>query len=97
MMSDLTERIQLTLEHRELLLKYAFPSTRLLNALRRWPKSQAVRRVWMSRAELQRQIGELSRSYNHNETGSDSDAVLELCDHLEYAERTGDGDLDIMW
>jgi hypothetical protein len=51
----------------------------------------------MSRAELQRQIGELSRSYNHDETGSGSDAVLDLCDHLEYAERTGDGDLDILW
>jgi hypothetical protein len=96
-MSDLTEQIQLTFEQRELLLKYAFPSTRLLNSLCRWPKGQSIRRVWMSRAELQRQIGELSRSYNHDETGSDSDAVLDLCDHLEYAERTGDGDLDILW
>jgi len=96
-MSNLTEQIQLTFEHRELLLKYAFPSTRLLGSLRRWPKGQPIRRVWMSRAELQRQIGELSRSYNHDETGSDSDAVLDLCDHLEYAERTGDGDLDILW
>jgi hypothetical protein len=96
-MPDLTEQIQLTFEQRELLLKYAFPSTRLLNSLRRWPKGQLIRRVWKSRAELQRQIGELSRSYNHDETGSDSDALLDLCDHLEYAERTGDGDLDILW
>ena len=42
-------------------------------------------------------IGELSRSFNHEETGTDEDAVLDLCDCLEYAERTGDGDLDIMW
>ncbi len=96
-MSDLTEQIQLTFEHRELLLKYAFPSTRLLASLHRWPQGQPIRRVWMSRTELQRQIGELSRSYNHDETGSESDAVLDLCDHLEYAERTGDGDLDILW
>ena len=96
-MSDLTERIQLTYEQRELLLKYAFPSTRLLASLRRWPKGQAIRRVWMSHAELQRQIGELSRSFNHEETGKDSDAVLALCEHLEYAEQTGDGDLDILW
>ena len=97
MPAELTERIQLTIEHRELLLKHAFPSTRLLGSLRRWPKSQAIRRVWMSRYELDCLIGELSRSFNHDETGSDSDAVLELCDHLEYAERTGDGDLDLMW
>lgn len=96
-MAELSERIQLTLEHRELLLKYAFPSTRLLGSLGRWPKNQAIRRVWMSHYELECLIGELSRSFNHEETGSDSDAVLELCDHLDYAERTGDGDLDMMW
>ena len=39
----------------------------------------------------------MSGVYNHDETGADSDAVLDLCDHLEYAERTGDGDLDILW
>jgi hypothetical protein len=58
-MSELTEQIQLTFEQRELLLKYAFPSTRLLASgfwllasgfwllasLRRWPKGQPIRRV----------------------------------------------------
>ncbi len=96
-MAELSERIQLSLEHRELLLKYAIPSTRRLGSLGRWPKSQTIRRVWMSRYELECLIGELSRSFNHKETGPDSDAVLDLCDHLEYAERTGDGDLDMMW
>ena len=51
----------------------------------------------MSRYELEMLIGEFVRSFNHDETGADEDAVLELCDRLEYAERTGDGDLDIMW
>ena len=51
----------------------------------------------MSRYELEMLIGELCRSFNHDETGADEDAVLDLCDRLEYAERTGDGDLDIMW
>lgn len=93
-MSELSEQIELTFEHRALLLKYGYPFDRLEASLRRWPRGQALRRVRMSRGELQRLIGELSRSYNHDQTGSDADAVLELCDHLEYAERTGDGDLD---
>jgi len=96
-MSELSEAIELTLEHRELLLKYGYPFERLETSLRRWPKGQAIRRVRMSRFELECLIGELSRSYNHGQTGKDSDAVLDLCDHLEYAQRTGDGDLNMMW
>ena len=49
------------------------------------------------RYELEMLIGELCRSFNHDETGADEDAVLELCDRLEYAERTGDGELEIVW
>ena len=94
-MSDLTEQIQLTIEQRDLLLKYGYPFERLEASLRRWPKDQVIRRVRMSSMELRQLIGELSRSYNHHQTGSDSDAVLDLCDHLEYAQRTGDGDLDL--
>jgi len=95
MTPDLSEHIQLTLEHRELLLKYGYPFDRLDASLRRWPKGQAIRRVRMSRGELERLIGDLSRSYNHHQTGDDAEAVLEFCDHLEYAQRTGDGDLDL--
>ena len=96
MMADLSEQIQLTFEHRELLLKYGYPFERLEASLRRWPKGQATRRVRMTRGELERLLGELSRSYNHDQTGGDAEAVLELCDHLEYAQRTGDGDLDLL-
>ena len=49
----------------------------------------------MSLFELEMLIGELSRSINHDETGPDETEVFELCDRLEYAERYGDGDLDI--
>lgn len=96
-MADLTERIQLTSQHRDLILKYGYVSGRLEASLRRWPKGQAIRRVWMDRVELHWLIGDLSYSYNHDRAGSDSDAVAELCEHLEYAQRTGDGDLDILW
>lgn len=65
-MPELSEQIQLTFEHRELLLKYGYPFERLETSLRRGPRSQATRRVRMSRGELARLIGELSRSYNHD-------------------------------
>jgi hypothetical protein len=93
----LTERIQLTSQHRDLILKYGYVSGRLEASLRRWPKGQAIRRVGMTGAELHLLIGDLSYSCNHDKTGSDLEAVLELCEHLEYAQRTGDGDLDILW
>lgn len=96
-MADLTERIQLTQEHRDLILKYGYVSGRLEASLRRWPNGQALRRVGMTRSELHLLIGDLSYSCNHDKTGSDLDAVLDLCEHLEYAQRTGDGDLDLCW
>ena len=95
-MTDLTERIQLTYIHRDLIFKYGYPFERLQAALLRWHKGQVFRRIRMSRFELDHLIGELSRSFNDNETKGDSDDVLELCEHLEYAERSGDGDLGIL-
>ena len=50
--------------------------------------------VSMSEWGLSMLIGELSRSFNHGELGTDEEAVLTLCERLEYAEQTGDGDLD---
>ena len=96
-MAALTEKIQMTREDRDLILKHGYPDARLTQSLHRWPADQMIRRISMTRHELERLIGELSRSYNHDETGKDEDAVLDLCDRLEYAERTGDGDLDILW
>lgn len=97
-MGALTESIELTFIDRDLILKYGYPFERLQRALKRWPKQQGVRNVRMSQYELQMLIGELCRSVNHRETGDDEDAVLDLCDRLEYAERTGDGaHPGIMW
>ncbi len=95
-MSDLTEKIQLLPEERELILKHGHPFERLEKALGRWSTSAAIKTIAMSRWELEMLIGELSRSFNHGEAGGDEDAVLDLCDRLEYAEQTGDGDLDIL-
>jgi len=96
-MAELTERIQLTREHRELILKYGYVSGRLESSLRRWPKDQPIRRVGMTRVELQWLIGDLSHSCVKGKAGSDAAAVNDLCEHLEYAQATGDGDLDILW
>ena len=96
-MPDLTEKIQLTYEERDLILKYGYPFDRLAKALRRRPSKQVIRTVSMSEYELKMLIGELCRSFNHEQCSEDEDAVLDLCDRLEYAERTGDGELDILW
>ena len=50
----------------------------------------------MSAYELKMLIGELSRSFNHGQCGRDEDADIELCDRLEYTEKYGDGELDIL-
>lgn len=94
-MSDLTERIELTREHRDLILKYGYVSGRLEAALRRWPKDQVIRRVGMTRVELHWLIGDLSHSCVKGKAGRDVEAVADLCDHLEYAQETGNGDLDL--
>lgn len=87
--SDLTERIQLTPEERELLLKHGYPFDRLAKSLRRHASSPAITTILMSAYELEMLIGELSRSINHGERGQDEDAVIDLCNRLEYAERWG--------
>ena len=90
-MNSLTESIELTYIDRDLILQHGYPMDRLKRALKRWPKQQGVRTVRMCRYELEMLIGELARSFNDQQTGRDEDEVLDLCDRLEYAERTGDG------
>jgi len=95
--SELTERIQLMPEERELILKYGYPFDRLAKSLRRHASSEAIKTILMSVYELEMLIGELSRSINHGECRRDEDAVIDLCDRLEYAEKYGDGELDILY
>ena len=95
-MNDLSHKLQLLPEERTLILKHGYPFERLENSLRRWAKSGAVKRISVSEWELSMLIGELSRSFNHGEAGADEDALIALCDRLEYAEQTGDGDLEML-
>jgi hypothetical protein len=92
---SLTERIQLTPEERELILRHGYPFDRLAGALRRHSSIEAIKTISMSAFELDMLIGELSRSLNHGECGQDEDAVIALCERLEYAQHSGDGDLGI--
>lgn len=96
-MAELTERIELTWEHRELIMKHGFVSGRLEASLRRWPKDQPIRRVGMTRVELEWLIGDLNHSCVKGKAGRDLEAVADLCDHLQYAQQTDDGDLDVDW
>ncbi len=50
----------------------------------------------MGRYELDRLIGELSRTINHGQAGPDEEAVIDLCNRLECAEEYGNGELDIL-
>ncbi|HYW81359.1 MAG TPA: hypothetical protein VE890_17375 [Thermoguttaceae bacterium] len=93
---SMTERIQLTPDERELILRHGHPFDRLSRALRRHSPHEAIRRISMSAFELDMLIGELSRSFNHGQCGQDEDAIIALCERLEYAQQTGDGDLDIL-
>jgi len=85
-MADLKHLIELTMEHRDLILQYGYVSGRLEAALRRWPQGQAIRRVGMTGAELHLLIGDLSYSYNHDKAGRDSDAVWELSHFYQLAK-----------
>ncbi|MEZ6128940.1 MAG: hypothetical protein R3C59_09675 [Planctomycetaceae bacterium] len=96
-MAELTERIQLTRAHRDLILKLCYVSGRLEASLRRWPKDQMIRRVWMDRVALHWLIGDLSHCCVKGKAGRDVEAVNNLCNHLEHAQQTGDGDLEASW
>ena len=96
-MAELTERIELTLGHRDLILKYGYVSGRLEASLRRWPAGQPIRRIGMTRVELEWLIGDLSHSCVKGQAGRDREAVADLCEHLEYARETGEGDLGTDW
>lgn len=86
--------IQLTPMERSLLLRYGYPFAQIEQALKACSASKAIEIVPMDRFELERLIGDLSRSINDMNGGRLQDQLLTLCDRLEAAERSGDGMLD---
>ena len=86
--------IQLTPTERSLLLRYGYPFAQIERALKACSASKAIESVPMDRFELERLIGDLSRSINDMNGGRLQDQLLTLCDRLEAAEQYGDGMLD---
>ena len=86
--------IQLTPTERSLLLRYGYPFDQIEQALKARSTSKAIEIMPMDRFELERLIGDLSRSINDMNEGRLQDQLLTLCERLEAAERYGDGMLD---
>ena len=87
--------IELLPEERELLLQYGYPFPDAKSQLERCASSLDVEILTISRFYLNQMIGDLSYSINKRAKGRIQCALIELCDHLEIAERYGDGELDV--
>mgnify|MGYP001585120787 FL=1 len=88
--------IQLTAEERSMLLRYGYPFDRIKQALKECESSEDIEIVPMDSFELERLIGDLSISINQMQGGpAVQSQLLDLCERLEYAERYGDGLLDV--
>ena len=87
--------IQFTPRERALILRYAYPFDQIKHALLAVKSSKRVETVSLDEFEVDRLIGDLCRSINHKEGGRRIQLELdELCSRIEYAQRTGDGELD---
>ena len=86
--------IELTPTERSLLLRYGYPFAQIERALKACSASKSIETVPMDRFELERLIGDLSRSINDFNGGKLQNQLLALCERLEAAERYGDGMLD---
>jgi hypothetical protein len=88
--------MQLTAAERLLLLRYGYPFSQSEGALTACAASQDIERVPIDRFDLRQLINNLCHSIHRAKPGRLQDALFELCDRLEAAERHGDGDLDTL-
>lgn len=88
--------MQLTPEERSLLLRYGYPFDQIRNALEACHSTDNIETVPMDSFELERLIGDVSISINQMEGGPVQGQLLDLCERLEYAERDGDGMLEML-
>jgi len=87
--------IELLPEERELLLEYGYPFPDARAQLEQSASSPDIEILTISRFYLNQMIGDLSYSINKRTKGKLQNALIELCDRLEFAERHGDGELDV--
>lgn len=81
--------IELLPEERSLLLRWTSPFEDVESQLKSFRSSDAVESVTISPYFLGLLIGDLSHAVTKR--GCRDEAVFELCDRLEYIERSGDG------
>ena len=86
--------VQLTPEERSLLLRYGYPFEGIEHALKARESSRDIEIIPMDAVELERLIGDLCISINDMKRGALQNALLDLCDRLEAAEKYGDGMLE---
>lgn len=84
--------IELLPEERALLLRWTYPFEDVESQLKSFRSSDAIESVTISPYYLELLIGDLSHAVTKR--GCRDEAVFELCDRLEYIERSGDGHLD---
>lgn len=89
-------KIELLPEEQELLLEYGFPFESKKRKLKKLIARRRIGRLSISPYYLAQMIGDLSYSINKCTTGCLQDQLAELCERLEYIERTGDGGLDLL-
>jgi hypothetical protein len=86
--------VELSPQERSLILRYGYPFDRIKQALEARETSRKIEIVPLDAFELERLIGDLSKSINDMAGGAVQDKLLDLCDRLEAAEQYGDGMLD---
>ena len=84
--------IELLPDERAILLQWTYPFEDVESQLKSFRSSNAIERVTISPYYLGLLIGDLSHAVTKQ--GCRDEAVFELCDRLEYIERSGDGQLE---
>ena len=88
--------IQLLPEEQALLLQYGYPFEPEKKQLQRLVARDDIGTITISPFYLDKLIGDLCYSINKRTRGRVQQQLIDLCDRLEYAERTGDGMLDVI-
>jgi hypothetical protein len=91
-----TIKIELLPEEQELLLKYGYPFEPEKEQLKKFLARGEIGTLSISPFYLEQMIGDLCYSINKRTRGRIQNELVELCDRLEYIERTGDGSLDLL-
>jgi hypothetical protein len=96
MINRSTIEIELLPEEQALLLKYGYPFESQKKQLRTLVARRQIGTISISPFYLDKLIGDLSYSINKRTRGRIQQQLNELCERLEYIERSGDGMLDIV-